>query len=116
VLGLDTGEIRAHFTGDVYTVGTNYNSISYLWMDAYRLDGTLIDSVEASSLNGYFSLSTNEPIAEVSIHDSGYSFTIDNFTFSEKVLAIPEESTILLLGISILSLSCVKRKRIDAFV
>ncbi len=114
VLGLDTGHITAHFTGEVYMVGANYNSMSYLWLDAYRSDGTLIDNVKASSLAGYFSLSTSEPIAKVSIHDSGYSFTIDNFMFSNNISAIPEESTIILSGTGILFLAIMKRKRLDA--
>jgi hypothetical protein len=100
-------EITAQFKDGISLnkVDVDYISSVNLTLEAYNASGILIDSVTTSPGNGSFGLSTNEMIRTVVIHDNGFDFAIDNFSFS-----VPEASTVTLLVSCLLGLCYVRRK------
>jgi hypothetical protein len=89
----------------VNKVDVDYFSSVPLTLEAYDSGDTLIDSVNTAAGSGSFGLSTNTIIKKVIIHDNGYDFAIDNFSFS-----VPEASTWILLFSCLLGLCYMKRK------
>jgi hypothetical protein len=63
-------------------------------------------------VNGLLSVtSSGNPIAEVTIHDNGGTFTIDNFSFPTSI-ATPEPGTLTLLCCGLLGLAVLFRRKL----
>jgi hypothetical protein len=97
------------------TIVTFYIPLKELIMLSLSYDELYSHIVLIPLISGYFIYSERKTITKVVISGTGYGYTIDNFTFANPSATIPEASTVLLMGISILSLAFVRRNRMDAF-
>ncbi len=89
----------------VNKVYVDYFSSVPLTLEAYDSGGIPIGSVNTAAGSGSFGLSTNKMIKKVVIHDNGWDFAIDNFSFS-----VPEASTWIQLFSCLLGLCYMKQK------
>lgn len=118
VLNVDQG-IEATFSVIVDMVGVSFSSDSELYIEAFDAAGSLIEIVDTTTLNnplnGFFGVSApGEVISSIIIHDHGFGFTIDNFTFHDPVggnMAIPEPATLILLGSGLVCVGLYSRRR-----
>ncbi len=110
VLSVDSA-IRATFSVNVNMIGVDFFGQTLLTLEAYDASDNLIELVNATTLNGFFGLSTGtQMISYAIIHDHGYGFTIDNFIFVDPPAQVPELGILVLLGSGLVGLGFVRRK------
>jgi hypothetical protein len=114
-----TGVTVVQFSGNVDMVGLDYQYAppsQEIVLEAYGSSG-LIETVtsQPGATTGFLGLNTEgQMISYVRIHDSGFTFYIDNFTFADPVAdpnpPVPEPSTLILLGSSFVGLFLGRKK------
>ncbi len=114
------------FSVPVTKVGFEYGSSisSFIELDAYSGNDQLLETLTfvgnaaPIGLEGYAGIEESTPIAwvDVSYHpDSDPSrtlnFSIDNLAFEGSAVAAPEPSTLALIGIGLLGMGAIRRRR-----
>lgn len=120
LFSISVPSITATFDSPVDNVSLWYTSYSSFVIDAYDSSNNLVDQAIGGSnygTNSFLGVSSNiSNISYVIMHDSGNYFTIDDFTApiltGEPRNLAPEPSTILLLGLGLIGLAGIGRKRI----
>lgn len=97
-------------TFSVFVSDTDSSSSSRVIVRTFGLDGSLLETQSLTTLGSILNFSVGQ-IARVEFIDNGSDgHTIDDFTFG-RVSAVPEPSTLLLLGSGLMGLVVWRQKR-----
>jgi hypothetical protein len=104
--------IQADFNVPTNYVSLYYTSATDLYLEAYDSSGNQIASVSDVLGNNILLQVTSSDynIAYVIMHDGGNFYTVDDFSFNVPSAAVPEPSTLLLLGSGLIGLWGLRKK------